>query len=136
MTAEGVYIPKEQDSRGINQFRPISLLNVEGKIFFSVMASRLTKYLKAFMDDTTIICSKEDETRRMLRRVDDLMSWAFNWPKWLGTGFETRCTRVRILGKQPRRIKIGSREASGSHDLDVAPGPLRVSGVTGPKHLL
>ncbi|GFO39304.1 reverse transcriptase [Plakobranchus ocellatus] len=45
MTAEGVYIPNEQDSRGINQFRPISLLNVEGKIFFSVMASRLTKYL-------------------------------------------------------------------------------------------
>ncbi|GFO42356.1 polyprotein [Plakobranchus ocellatus] len=45
MTAEGVYIPKEQDSRGINQFPPISLLNVEGKIFFSVMASRLTKYL-------------------------------------------------------------------------------------------
>ncbi|GFO27689.1 reverse transcriptase [Plakobranchus ocellatus] len=45
MTADGVYIPKEQDSRGINQFRRISLLNVEGKIFFSVMASRLTKYL-------------------------------------------------------------------------------------------
>ncbi|GFO44522.1 reverse transcriptase [Plakobranchus ocellatus] len=45
VTAEGVYIPKEQDSRGINHFRPISLLNVEGKIFFSVMASRLTKYL-------------------------------------------------------------------------------------------
>ncbi|GFO50091.1 reverse transcriptase [Plakobranchus ocellatus] len=31
--------------------------------------------LKAFMDDTTIICSKEDETRRMLTRLDDLMSW-------------------------------------------------------------
>ncbi|GFO23788.1 reverse transcriptase [Plakobranchus ocellatus] len=30
--------------------------------------------LKAFMDDTTIICSKEDETRRMLTRLDDLMS--------------------------------------------------------------
>ncbi|GFN79043.1 polyprotein, partial [Plakobranchus ocellatus] len=45
MTAEGVYIPKEQDSKGINQFRPISLLNVEGKIFFSIVASRLTKYL-------------------------------------------------------------------------------------------
>ncbi|GFN79928.1 reverse transcriptase [Plakobranchus ocellatus] len=29
--------------------------------------------LKAFMDDTTIICSKEDETRRMLTRLDDLM---------------------------------------------------------------
>ncbi|GFO01413.1 reverse transcriptase [Plakobranchus ocellatus] len=31
--------------------------------------------LKAFMDDTTIICSKEDETRRMLTRLDVLMSW-------------------------------------------------------------
>ena len=45
MTADGVYIPKEQNSSGLNQFRPISLLNVEGKIFFSVMAGRLTKYL-------------------------------------------------------------------------------------------
>ncbi|GFO38373.1 reverse transcriptase [Plakobranchus ocellatus] len=31
--------------------------------------------LKAFMDDTTIICSKKDETRLMLTRLDDLMSW-------------------------------------------------------------
>ncbi|GFN80712.1 reverse transcriptase [Plakobranchus ocellatus] len=46
MTAERVYIPNEQDSKGINQFRPISLLNVEGKIFLSIMASRPTKYLK------------------------------------------------------------------------------------------
>ena len=45
VSADGVYIPKEQNSTEINQFRPISLLNVEGKIFFSVLASRLTKYL-------------------------------------------------------------------------------------------
>eukprot|EP00745_Piridium_sociabile_P006712 TRINITY_DN14328_c0_g1_i10.p3 TRINITY_DN14328_c0_g1~~TRINITY_DN14328_c0_g1_i10.p3 ORF type:complete len:105 (+),score=20.41 TRINITY_DN14328_c0_g1_i10:577-891(+) len=32
MTADGVYIPKEQNSRNINQFIPISLLNVDGKI--------------------------------------------------------------------------------------------------------
>ena len=31
--------------------------------------------LKAFMDDTTIICSKEDETHRMLERLDVLMAW-------------------------------------------------------------
>lgn len=43
--ANGVYIPKEQNSADISQFRPISLLNVEGKIFFSVMAKRLTAYL-------------------------------------------------------------------------------------------
>ena len=45
MCADGVYIPKEQNSSDINQFRPISLLNIEGKIFFAVMAARLTNYL-------------------------------------------------------------------------------------------
>ena len=43
--AGGVLIPKERDSTEVNQFRPISLLNVEGKIFFSVLAQRMTKYL-------------------------------------------------------------------------------------------
>ena len=32
MSADGVYIPEEQNLTEINQFRPISLLNVEGKI--------------------------------------------------------------------------------------------------------
>ena len=32
--AEGVYIPKERDSHSLSQFRLISLLNVEGKVFF------------------------------------------------------------------------------------------------------
>ncbi|GFR96516.1 reverse transcriptase [Elysia marginata] len=31
--------------------------------------------LKAFLDDTTIICSKEEETRRMLAHCDTLMAW-------------------------------------------------------------
>ena len=45
MSADGVYITKEQNSTEINQFQPMSLLNVEGKIIFSVMASLLTKCL-------------------------------------------------------------------------------------------
>ena len=44
--AGGIMIPKERESKGIGQFRQISLLNVEGKIFFSVVARRLTTYLK------------------------------------------------------------------------------------------
>ena len=43
--AGGVFIPKEKDSTSISQFRPISLLNVEGKIFFSIIAQRLSTYL-------------------------------------------------------------------------------------------
>lgn len=39
------FIPKEQNSCNINQFRGIALLNVEGKIFFSVVAKCLTNYL-------------------------------------------------------------------------------------------
>ncbi|GFN99520.1 reverse transcriptase [Plakobranchus ocellatus] len=31
--------------------------------------------LKAFIDDTTVICFKEDETRRMLTRLDVLTAW-------------------------------------------------------------
>ncbi|KAL7856411.1 hypothetical protein AOLI_G00200150 [Acnodon oligacanthus] len=43
--AEGVWIPKEEELKTINQFRTISLLSVEGKIFFSIVARRLTDYL-------------------------------------------------------------------------------------------
>ncbi|KAL7856407.1 hypothetical protein AOLI_G00200110 [Acnodon oligacanthus] len=43
--AEGVWIPKEEELKTINQFRTISLLRVEGKIFFSIVARRLTDYL-------------------------------------------------------------------------------------------
>ncbi|KAL1279297.1 hypothetical protein QQF64_025970 [Cirrhinus molitorella] len=44
--AGGVFIPKEKNSTIIEQFRQINLLNIEGKIFFSVLAQRLTQYLK------------------------------------------------------------------------------------------
>ncbi|KAL4008901.1 hypothetical protein ACER0C_002753 [Sarotherodon galilaeus] len=43
--AEGVWIPKEEDLRNINQFRSISLLSVEGKVFFSFVSQRLTEFL-------------------------------------------------------------------------------------------
>ncbi|KAI8500672.1 hypothetical protein Bbelb_214900 [Branchiostoma belcheri] len=43
--AGGVLIPKEKISSSIQQFRNISLLNVEGKLFFTVLAKRLTSYL-------------------------------------------------------------------------------------------
>ena len=43
--AHGICIPKEMQSRGIINFRPISLLNIEGKIFFVVLARRMTTFL-------------------------------------------------------------------------------------------
>ncbi|XP_052268605.1 uncharacterized protein LOC127869985 [Dreissena polymorpha] len=45
--AEGLFVPKETNSHNNSQFRTISLLNVEGKIFFAVLARRLTTYLTA-----------------------------------------------------------------------------------------
>ena len=44
--AGGVVIPKEKDASNIDQFRQINLLNVEGKVFFSIVAKRMTTYLK------------------------------------------------------------------------------------------
>ena len=53
--AGGIFIPKERDSLEISQFRPISLLNVEGKVFFSVVAQRLSSYLeKNRLIDTSV----------------------------------------------------------------------------------
>ena len=43
--AEGCFVPKERGSTQINQFRTISLLSVEGKIFFSVLARRMSTYM-------------------------------------------------------------------------------------------
>ena len=43
--AEGCFVPKEKDSEKIKQFRNISLLSVEGKVFFSIMAKRMTEYM-------------------------------------------------------------------------------------------
>ena len=43
--AEGIFIPKEDDATTVDKFRTISLLNVEGKLFFSIKADRLTDFL-------------------------------------------------------------------------------------------
>ena len=43
--AEGVFIPKENGATSVDKFRTISLLNVEGKIFFSLKADRITTFL-------------------------------------------------------------------------------------------
>ena len=40
--AEGVFIPKEEGASSGNKLRIISLLNVEGKISFSMKADRIT----------------------------------------------------------------------------------------------
>ncbi|XP_078603950.1 uncharacterized protein LOC144877779 [Branchiostoma floridae x Branchiostoma japonicum] len=45
--AGGVLIPKEKVSTDIKQFRNISLLNVEGKLFFSILTKRMITYLLA-----------------------------------------------------------------------------------------
>ena len=44
-TAEG--IPKENETVSVEKFRTISLLNVEGKMYFAQRAERLGKYTLA-----------------------------------------------------------------------------------------
>ena len=43
--AEGMWIPKEENSINLYQFRPISLLSIEGKIFCSFLSWWLTGFL-------------------------------------------------------------------------------------------
>ncbi|XP_062568263.1 uncharacterized protein LOC134230448 [Saccostrea cucullata] len=43
--AEGCFIPKEEKSEALKQFRTISLLNVEGKIYLAILARRMSRYM-------------------------------------------------------------------------------------------
>ena len=43
--ADGCFIPKELNSKTLDQFREISLLDVEGKIFWAIIARRMNKFL-------------------------------------------------------------------------------------------
>ena len=45
--AEGVFIPKEENASSVEKFRTISLLNVEGKLFFSLKSERIIDYVLA-----------------------------------------------------------------------------------------
>ncbi|KAL7884725.1 hypothetical protein AOLI_G00074950 [Acnodon oligacanthus] len=49
--ADGIFIPKEQNSTTISQFRSIVLLNMEGKFFFTVLA----KWIARFLNDNSYI---------------------------------------------------------------------------------
>ena len=53
--ADGVYIPKEENWSTLSQFRPISLLNVEGKIVFGILAERLSTFV---LQNGLILCKR------------------------------------------------------------------------------
>ena len=44
--ADGIFIPKEEGAKEVRKFRTISLLNVEGKIYFALKADRLTQFIQ------------------------------------------------------------------------------------------
>ncbi|KAK0139991.1 hypothetical protein N1851_023098 [Merluccius polli] len=54
LPAEGCFIPKEENSTEIKQLCTISLLNMEGKIFFGILARRLTTFMLDDYMDTSV----------------------------------------------------------------------------------
>ena len=60
--AEGIFIPKVDGAKEVEKFRTISLLNVEGKLFFAMKSERLTKFIMAnkYIDESI---QKGGETR-------------------------------------------------------------------------
>ena len=43
--AEGCFVPKEESAEGLHQFRSISLLSVEGKMYFSPLSKQISQFL-------------------------------------------------------------------------------------------
>ena len=52
--AEGIYLPKEAEADLIGQHRPISILNIDGKILMGIFERRNVKYLQqnGYMDES------------------------------------------------------------------------------------
>ncbi|XP_052256524.1 uncharacterized protein LOC127861838 [Dreissena polymorpha] len=96
--AEGIFTPKERNSKTVNQFRTISLLNVQGKIFFAILARRLTSFLTAFRHYHVdghiqkIITSYLDGIRLRFTVGDQLTRW-----QRLKKGIVTGCTVSVVL---------------------------------------
>lgn len=100
--AGGVLIPKEEGATDISQFRPVCLLNAEGKIFFSVIAERLATYL-------------EKNKYRKLVFLDSLVAWSI--PVWSGT-----------RSMRQTRIKQASMTSSLTWPMPLAQFPITSSG--------
>ncbi|GFR71093.1 RNA-directed DNA polymerase from mobile element jockey [Elysia marginata] len=84
MTAEGVYIPKEQNSKKIDQFRPISLLNLEA--IFNLFTEYIFRTIDnipgltvggininnlRYADDTVMLAENEDDLQKLVNIVKE-----------------------------------------------------------------
>lgn len=69
----GVLIPKEKEAENINQFRPISLLNVEDKIFFSVIVEGCQITSKEISKLTHL--NRRQESQGSKRKVELMPLW-------------------------------------------------------------
>ena len=79
-------IPKEEESSNIIQFRPISLLNVKGKIFFSIISSEVDKL--SGKEQAAVYIGPKSWNSRVL----SILRW------WSGTkSTQPRVTRVLYM---------------------------------------
>ena len=44
--SEGLYLPKEDESKEIGQFRPISILNINGEVFFGILSWMMMAFVQ------------------------------------------------------------------------------------------
>lgn len=56
---EGIYLPKEETAKDIGQFRPVSLLNIDGKIFFEILGKRIIDFVRKKQFSRNNFCVKE-----------------------------------------------------------------------------
>uniref|UniRef100_A0A8W8L8P9 Reverse transcriptase domain-containing protein n=1 Tax=Magallana gigas TaxID=29159 RepID=A0A8W8L8P9_MAGGI len=116
--AEGCYIPKEENSKNLSQFRTISLLNVEGKILLSVMANRMTRYMldNNYVDVAVQKGGVPAKTRHLLEEYFNRLELRFSigdyttsWQR-LEVGIVTGCTISVILFAAAMNLLVKSAE--------------------------
>jgi hypothetical protein len=69
----GYFIPKEENSETLKQFRTISLLNIEGKIFLAILAKRMTTYMLDNIDIAVSGCIEHTSVlTQIIREVKEM----------------------------------------------------------------
>ena len=115
---DGVWIPKEEDLKNNDQFRTISLLSVEGKIFFSIVARCLTDYiLRSSYIDTSVQKGGIPKVSGCLEHTGGQPADQVSPGKQGGPGGVVAGPRQRLLIHTPQAGRRGTKPAPSTRQV-------------------
>ncbi|GKA29034.1 putative RNA-directed DNA polymerase, partial [Tanacetum coccineum] len=109
-----VLIPKNKDSLGFSDYRPISLIGCVYKVLSKILATRLSKIIRmASIDNLKLLLFKVD-----FEKAFDSVNWTFlqntmrqmgfgrKWRKWIASCLESASISVLVNGSPTKEFEM------------------------------